>query len=86
MAVESGVCVELVFARLWSSSLTTVCSAAIEFRGVRPIPSQITILGGDRVSGVVQLMTQLSTASIAPVAKLGRKLFYSLSVVYEGVF
>ena len=70
--VLEGVTVELCMASYWSTAGDVNITLEVNFKGVRPSPSSITINGGQRVSDVVRVYNPLETTDVAPVVKLDK--------------
>jgi tripeptidyl-peptidase-2 len=69
IAVEADVTVEIDVARFWSTLGDTSLIATVEFRGVRPVPSEVTLTSG--VGGtMVRLYSDLADEPVCPTAKL----------------
>lgn len=73
-SVLEGVTMEFVVARNWNTTCdgTVPCNVTLYFRGVTPIPSEITIHGGAKVSNVIRVFSHLSPAELSPSASLNK--------------
>jgi tripeptidyl-peptidase-2 len=69
IAVEPEVTVEIDVARFWSTLGDTSLSVIVEFRGVRPVPSDLALTSG--IGGtLVRLYSDLADETVCPTAKL----------------
>ena len=70
--VLEGVTLEVCTASFWSTAGDVNLSVELNFRGVRPSPSCVSISGGQRVADVVRVHNCLVTTDISPCAKLDK--------------
>jgi tripeptidyl-peptidase-2 len=68
ISVEAGVTCEVDIGRYWSTAGASKVDVTIEFRGVRPVPSEVALRSGDSF-GLVRLQSDLRNESINPSAK-----------------
>ena len=61
---------ELVIARSWGCIGDTEAEVTVYFRGVVPVPSSLTITGGQRVSELVRVFAPLAVSEVSPAGKL----------------
>ncbi|KAG7366232.1 tripeptidyl-peptidase II [Nitzschia inconspicua] len=66
--VESGITCEVDLARFWSAAGNVKADLCIEFRGVQPNPTALSMRGGDTF-GVVRVESVLMDETINPSAK-----------------
>jgi tripeptidyl-peptidase-2 len=69
IAVESEVTCEVDIGRYWSTAGVSKADVTIEFRGVRPVPSELSLRSGDSF-GLVRVQSDLRDEDISPAAKL----------------
>jgi tripeptidyl-peptidase-2 len=69
IAVEAGITCEVDIGRYWSSAGVTKADVSVEFRGVQPIPSVLSMNSGD-FFGSVRVHSDLKNELINPSAKL----------------
>lgn len=73
-AVTDGWAMEFTVARSWSNIVDPNFEVTLHFRGVEPVPAQVLITGGQRVSEKITVFSKLCTfpIDISPSAKLDR--------------
>jgi tripeptidyl-peptidase-2 len=67
--IEAGITTEVDIGRFWSAAGVTKADVSIEFRGIRPVPSEVSMNSGDYFS-LVRMHSELQDEVINPSAKL----------------
>lgn len=69
IAVEQGVTCEVALARYWSTRGLTKLVATVQFRGIRPVPNEVSIIAGSG-GAMVRMYSDLENELVSPAAKL----------------
>jgi tripeptidyl-peptidase-2 len=69
ISVEAGVTCEVDVGRFWSTAGVTKADVSIEFRGIRPVPSEVSMNCGDTFA-LVRIHSDLQDEVVNPGAKL----------------
>lgn len=69
--VEAGITCEIDLGRYWSAAGVLKADLTIEFRGVRPVPCELSLHSGDKF-GLVRVQSHLKEETINPSAKLDK--------------
>eukprot|EP00980_Cylindrotheca_fusiformis_P004686 scaffold992_cov116-Cylindrotheca_fusiformis.AAC.21 len=68
ISVEAGITCEVDIGRYWSTAGVSKADVTIEFRGVRPVPSELSLRNGDGF-GLARIHSELRDESISPTAR-----------------
>ena len=71
IGVEAGVTAELTVGRYWSTLGSASVNAQVTFRGIRPVPNEVSMVCGDAGS-LIRVMSDLADEPIQPAAKLNK--------------
>ena len=67
--VEANVTCEIVLARYWLTRRTTSMDVQIHFRGIRPVPNELTMIAGSGGT-MIRTYSDLASETIHPTCKL----------------
>ena len=71
-AVFESITLEIVLASFWSTTGDSAMDVQVYFKGVRPVPAEVSLHGGQRVSNIIRLSAHLGQAEVNPTVKLDK--------------